>query len=145
MAGRQAVGLAGQRAAVSDLARCGGRAHPRPANSLTVFQGLPEERYELEFVQHVFGGSGVSGTTSARNGIGWNSTTAASGFMGYGFGDQGSGHNNPFGDNLVARYLQVPSLGINVVTALETAPETTNTVSWFGGEDDMVLLAMWRG
>jgi hypothetical protein len=115
------------------------------ANSLTVLQGLAEESYELAFVQRVFGGSGVSGNTSARNGIGWNSTTVASGLMGYGFGDQGSGHNNPFGDNLVAKYLTAPSLGINVVTALETAPETTNTVSWFGGEDDMVLSAQWRG
>jgi hypothetical protein len=53
------------------------------ANSLTVFSGLPEERYQLRFAQKMTAGVGA-GTNDARTGIGWNSTSAASGRLGYG-------------------------------------------------------------
>ena len=38
-----------------------------------------------------------------------------------------------------------PSLGINVITALETCPLANGNITWFGGEDDMILSAQWRG
>jgi hypothetical protein len=46
---------------------------------------------------------------------------------------------------MLAEFLQVPSLGINVVAALETCPFANGSITWFGGEDDMVLSAKWRG
>jgi hypothetical protein len=38
-----------------------------------------------------------------------------------------------------------PSLGINVVTALETCPLANGNITWFGGKDHMILSAQWRG
>jgi hypothetical protein len=111
------------------------------ANSLTVFSGLPEEWFDLEFRQFVTIETTASGR--ANTGIGWNSTTAMSGRFGnaYAVTDADSA-----GSDAVASYLQVPSLGINVVTALENAVDTADTnMTWFGGEDDMVLSAKWRG
>ena len=60
-----------------------------------------------------------------------------------------SGHSGIDADpksNLVAHLIQVPSLGINVVTALEiaTVPASTSA-SWRGGNDDMQLTARWMG
>jgi hypothetical protein len=107
-------------------------------NSLTVFQGLAEEWYGLRFGQRVFVNSAAA--ASASNGIGWNSTTAASGRTGYGQSDTQNGHN------LISEYTQAPALGINVVTALETSPVPASVnVTWSGGEDDMILSAEWRG
>jgi hypothetical protein len=110
------------------------------ANSLTVFSGLPEERYQLRFAQKMTAGVGA-GTNDARTGIGWNSTSAASGRLGYGAISTG----NTNGANMLAEFRQVPSLGINVVTALETCPLANGNITWFGGEDDMILSAQWRG
>lgn len=113
------------------------------ANSLTVFQGLAEEVYDLRFEQNA--NTNSSSTTVITNGIGWNSTTAMSGK---------SGKSGKVGEltgddtltcNLTAAYRQVPNAGINVVTALENAPTASGTNTWFGGEDDMMLSAGWRG
>lgn len=110
------------------------------ANSLTVFQGLTEEWYDLRFDQYVQVDS--AGTAIADNGIGWNSTAAMSGR----FGRVGTGTTGDARGNMIANYLQVPSIGINVVTALENASDpASGGTNWFGGEDDMVLSARWRG
>jgi hypothetical protein len=110
------------------------------ANSLTVFSGLPEERYHRRFGQKMTGTVGA-GSNDARTGIGWNSTSSASGRLGYG----GLSTGNTNGANMLAEFQQVPSLGINVVTALETCPLANGNITWFGGEDDMILSAQWRG
>jgi hypothetical protein len=39
----------------------------------------------------------------------------------------------------------VPSLGINVVAALETCPLANGNITRLGGEDDMILSAQWQG
>lgn len=112
------------------------------ANSLTVFQGLSEEAYDLEFTQYMrVGGEDARN----RNGIGWNSTTVMSGRNGE-VGSHRSGGTTAVSidGNAYAEFLQVPSLGINVVTALEIATQAGSN-TWFGGEDDMVLSANWRG
>ncbi len=53
-------------------------------NSLTVFQGLAEEFYDLRFEQEINALNSTGGGTACigDNGIGWNSTTAASGRSG---------------------------------------------------------------
>ena len=113
-------------------------------NSLTVFQGLPEEFYDLTFEQRVHSVSDTN-LAIAQNGIGWNSTTATSGRTGTA-SFLAAGASAASGGNLVARYPQVPSLGINVVTALENALDAaSSSMTWFGTEAFMNLSAKWRG
>lgn len=115
-------------------------------NSLTVFSGLAEEFYDLRFGQCLDVAHNNNVTCSANNGIGWNSTTAITGRTGrHGEANNTAGMTYTHYTSINAEYQQVPAIGINVVTALETAPDTGGTVTWRGGEDDMVLSARWRG
>lgn len=117
-------------------------------NSLTTFQGLAEEIYDFECVQKVAAGPVSSdATVSGNNGIGFNSTTAMSGQRGrVGLTASSSEDTGVVVEGTaVARLSQAPSLGIDRVTALETAENTNGTMTWYGGEDDMVLSAKWRG
>lgn len=111
------------------------------ANSLTVFVGLAEEVFDLAFNQKIAVGPGGS-VTSGRNGIGWNSTTVMSGGTGFVHSED----NVAVAATVPARFRQSPAVGINTVTCLETSPDVgSGTVSWSGGEDDMLLTAEWRG
>jgi hypothetical protein len=111
------------------------------ANSLTIFAGLAEEYYELDFVQ--------KGVTTSGNGvvmlagIGFNSTTVMSGRAGT-VGHSDADASQRVDGMMVAGFLQVPSLGIQVVTALETGNGTA-TSTFHGDEDNMVLSAKWWG
>ena len=98
------------------------------ANSLTVFAGLPEESFDVEFFQ------AMSASSTQQVGIGWNSTTTTSGTRGGGGGAS---------SQMVARHVNVPAIGINTVTALESAISASITVA--GTEASMLLLAEWRG
>lgn len=104
------------------------------ANSLSVFAGLAEEIIDLSFIQRIETASDPMG----RNGIGWNSTTAMSGVRGAVSSDDNVNVNGTG----VANFIQVPSLGVSVATALETA---TGAITWYGGEDNMLLTAQWMG
>jgi hypothetical protein len=116
------------------------------ANSLTTFCGLAEEFYDLRFGQTIQITTADAANTEGSNAIGWNSTTAISGRRGIvGEGGGGQDLNDVMQGNGIAEFLQVPNLGINVVTALETALAAGNTVTWLGGQDDMILSAMWMG
>ena len=116
-------------------------------NSLTVFQGLPEEPYDLRFEQQVMALAPTAASAIlGQNAIGWNSTSAASGRVGsVGHEPVSAGDDQRTKGNAIASFLQVPVIGINVVTALEVAPNTAGTVTWYGGQDLMVLSAKWRG
>lgn len=112
------------------------------ANSLTVFSGLAEEIYDLRFEQSIaMADDGLTSAMLARNGVGWNSTTAFSGKSGLVSSERDQDTNG----SLISRFLQVPSLGINVVTALERGAGTGSSITWAGGEDDMLLVAKWMG
>lgn len=106
------------------------------ANSLTVFQGLPQSYYDIDFVQYVqaYG----LGSCTVNIGIGYNSTTAPVGTIGS-LNEQ----NSNVVVNVIARYLSAPTLGINVITALEN---TTNAVNqlYYGTETRMLLSAKWE-
>ena len=116
------------------------------ANSLTVLAGLAEEWFNLEFGQQIGAGPNASSVVTVFNGIGWNSTTVMSGRRGRGgVALSGGAANISAFFNVMAQHFQVPALGINVVTALETADNNTGSASWHGGEDDMILSAIWRG
>ena len=51
------------------------------------------------------------------------------------------------GGSISAEFLQVPSLGVNVVSALEAVPTfvSTPTVTYYGTSSHMRLSAKWRG
>jgi hypothetical protein len=112
-----------------------------------VFCGLAEEYFDLSFGQYIQVVSADNQAGRGSNGIGWNSTTAMSGRRGQvGTETDTGGNNDRVRGNGLANFLQVPSLGINTVSALEIAPDTTGTtVTWFGTEDNMVLSAKWSG
>jgi hypothetical protein len=113
-------------------------------NSLSVFQGLAEEVYTLEFAQSVDIQT-TNNLAAIRTGIGFNSTSSMSGRTDV----RNLNVSNQFADVralLIAKDIRPPSLGVNVVTSLEEVQDTaSNGISWFGGEDDMVLSAQWRG
>jgi hypothetical protein len=114
-------------------------ANGDPANSLSLFSGLAEEIAECRYFQKMSGLSGGS-AVAAQNGVGLNSTTAASGKKGnYSLN---SGSASTAGD-AVASYTVVPSLGMNVVTALEAG--LSGVVTLGGTETNMLLTANWMG
>jgi hypothetical protein len=98
-------------------------------NSLTIFSGLAEEMYLLSFEQDI-----ASNSITSNTGIGFNSTTAASGKIGY-----FNGGSSRLG--LRAQHIAPPSLGINVITALEFSSGGNTT--FYGTETEMVLAAQW--
>lgn len=111
------------------------------ANSLTTFTGLAEEIYNLQFNQAVSVQNGVS-SPEAIVGIGWNATNAFSGTTGKLI--VGSSTGMTIEANIVATFVQSPSIGINVVTSCE---ESANAVSnsFLGTQANMVLTGQWRG
>lgn len=107
------------------------------ANSLTLFSGLAEEEYEMEFTQKV---GNSSANLYVYTGIGFNSTTAASGFASTISIPSASSGPMTIADS---KFITVPSLGIQVVTSLEKS-DATGTTTWQGSEASMLLSARWR-
>jgi len=109
------------------------------SNSLTVFQGLPEEFYQIKFAQRVVAEDNVGAETA----IGFNSTSTASGRKGAAGHNSSTDSNRTDDANAIAEFFQVPSLGINTVNALEGG--NGDSCTFYGGEDNMVLSAIWQG
>lgn len=106
------------------------------ANSITLFTGAAEEVFDCAFSQTVQ----ANGSGTAQVGIGFNSTSSASGKSGP-IALTSNGNNY----TVNARLISPPSLGINVVTSLEKAPNPAATNTWAGTEDGCQLTAVWRG
>ncbi len=105
------------------------------AISLTAFSGLPEETFDLMYIQSLApSGGGVQG-----NGIGVNSISGATGTI----GNSGNGSGISINTQMIARYLMPPALGIQTITALETGPTSGGT--WRSQEANCLLSAVWRG
>ncbi len=110
------------------------------ANSLTVFQGLAEDVIDLQFVNSNENASSAQITQSA---IGWNSTSVASGSIAQRTCG-GATLSETGGSSLVlAKYSQIPSLGINVATCLEKSG-AAGTTTWYGAESKMCLTAAYK-
>ena len=107
-------------------------------NSLTVLTGLSVEVIDIERHQRFSSNAGTGGI-NAFAGIGWNSTTVASGLQGI---EPNSTATKVVG--LLGRYQNPPTIGQNVITALEKS-DAGGTTTWYGGEDDMLLLARYNG
>lgn len=122
-----------------------GPADGNTANSLTIFAGLPEETCDMRYASRALSGSANSGVTIQLHiGIGFNSTTAAT-------GRQATQSLNTAAATTVggfdetAEYLSPPFLGINVITALEQNSNAgTVNVVVTGTEAGSVLTAQWR-
>lgn len=105
------------------------------ANSLTIFSGLAEDTYSIQFDEKC---DSNPSSTSMLNGIGYNSTSVPSGYVGELFTYAAT--QTSMGS---AKYLAAPALGINVITALEKG-QAGSTENWYGTEANMVLSAAWR-
>jgi hypothetical protein len=119
------------------------------ANSITVFSGLPEESYTTSFSQRqtVVNGTAASFNAGNFNAIGWNSTTTSSGQQGSAqFVFTGASSLFELFMTTQSNYTAPPSLGVNVVTALEATAGTIGSgQTFFGTESQMLLSASWRG
>jgi hypothetical protein len=107
------------------------------ANSLTVFTGLAEELFHCDFRQTV--SESTSTNEVPRIGIGWDSTTSASGFVGRVGVDIANGPVM----SITAQNIQSPQIGISVVSCIEAS--AANTSTFHGGNDDMQLVVGWMG
>ena len=107
------------------------------SNRVSVFCGLAEEMIHADFLQNI---TRATNPGSDYCGIGWNSTTAASGILGARY------HTSTTADPGLAhgRHVNAPAIGRNNVTSLERASGST-TATWLGGEDDMILTVAYRG
>ena len=107
------------------------------SNRISVLCGLAEEFIEADFLQNI---SRATNAGPDYCGVGWNSTTTASGILGARY------HTSTTNDPGLAhgRYVNPPALGRNNVTSLERASGSA-TATWLGGEDDMLLTVRYRG
>ena len=93
---------------------------------------------EFVFSQSINWVSGVA--QSPKLGIGVNSITTPSGQI---INPTPNTSPSVFG-TFSARYITLPSIGINTVTSLENGA-TSGTLSAYGQETNMLLSAHWRG
>lgn len=124
------------------------------SNKLTVLTGLAEETFDITFEQNIDCGSASAATNvneQAKIGIGVNSATVASGRMGTvrSSGSTSSGGNlgMSVGACPTAHHILTPTLGIQNIHATEIVPADTanHSVTFYGGEDDMILSARYNG
>ena len=101
------------------------------SNGLSLVTGLPEEAAQVQFDQHVVTSSS---TDDCIMGIGFNSTTTFTGFIGRSF----STLTSP----VQANFNVPPSLGLNIVACLEEGGGGTQT--FVGAENFMYLQCNYR-
>lgn len=107
------------------------------ANSLLTFTGLAEEFLELDFVQTVY--EWVNSASSI--GIGYNSTSTYTGKSGY---ISGPTSGTAISNDLIAKFVAPPSLGLNKVSALESSNDTSGNSHFNGTAGGMRLQAVYR-
>lgn len=111
-----------------------------PTNSATVLSGLPEERFNIKFEQTM---TATASTDDGRIGIGHDSTTVLSGKYGRANLAISAATPTSYSSDMGSTYIAVPQIGISVMTALEYGGDSD--VSFRGGQEDMQLIANWRG
>jgi hypothetical protein len=105
--------------------------------SNTVFTGLAEEMFDN--AGHLSGLSANTASAGPSSAVGWNSTSAASGFGAQGAAVTGS----VVSCTMTARYIAPPSLGINTVNGLANVPSG----GWNSQSSELgnLLVSAWRG
>lgn len=107
-------------------------------NTLAVFSAIAEEPADLRATQSV--AFSTNAAAAAWIGVGVNSTTAMSGKRGQ--AKPSAVGSEPVCD-MLAQHVLAPSLGFNNINFLELG-SGTNTSTFQGGNDDMILTASWR-
>lgn len=119
-------------------------ANGNSANSITVFSGLPEEPVSTSYTS-LLGATINNSTVQGAIGIGYNSTSSISGTQGFGsLTTSSTAGSNSYSITLNAEFEAAPSIGINVITALENGTGAS-AATWTGGVSHMLLLAKYRG
>jgi hypothetical protein len=120
-------------------------ANNNSANSLTTFSGLAEDFCYFEY-SVAAGSSSAAASAFVRplNYIGYNSSTTPAGTAGSFTFQADSGNIAPVIclNVITARHAVAPSLGANVVVALENG-NTSTANTFFGTETNMLLSARW--
>lgn len=112
-------------------------------NTVAVFAGLAEERFDIQFQQEI--SVAVNGSTcNGRIGIGVNSTVAFAGTQGMHEEDDATAAAAGGRGSPVARHIIAPAIGIQNVNMLERAP-STNTATFVGTQNSMLMTAEWLG
>lgn len=117
-------------------------ANGNTANSISVFEGLAEEIVDVNLMQIVEPADGGS-TATCITGIGYNSTTVASGLVGR---ETVSGFTN-WVTGIHSKYTVLPAIGINTMTALESVgtPAGPTNQLFIGTEANMLMTVQYRG
>jgi hypothetical protein len=121
-------------------------ANGSSANSISIFTGLQEELFDLSTTAYLTGTTLVNQSIGGQIGIGFNSTTAFSGRAGSCSFVNAAGSSTSNSFSLIANNKAPPSLGVNVITALENG--TSNAAPqgvWNGSQTNMLLSATYRG
>lgn len=113
------------------------------ANNVAIFLGLADQQVPITFSQ-LLSATGTPSATSMTIGIGYNSTTVASGTLGT-VGTQIGTSSVSVNSSVTARYTAPPALGINIANATEQTPTAGSTPSYVGTQSNMVIQASWRG
>jgi hypothetical protein len=121
-------------------------ANTSAANSLTVFSGLAEEIVEFEMSSRSSAVLNTNNEMVAQVGIGFNSTSVNSGKVAnYSHAVQTVTNSVTCNVSLNgAKHMSVPWIGINVASALEFSNGSDVNVTFYGGENEMLLLAKYR-
>lgn len=117
-------------------------ANANSANNVTTITGLPEEKISLVYLQNMNANGGGSGS-DCYNGIGVNSTSAASGKLGRQVVGTTTGINQT--QDSIAQYILQPTIGRNNFTMLQGVTSNVNARTWYGTEAYMIMTASWRG
>lgn len=116
------------------------------ANKVTLFSSLADEPakvvFELGYVQ-----ASLNGGTSAfyQNAIGINGSVAVVGSLGSLGGSNGNASADTIISNVEARYEHAAFIGIIDVNGLESASNSSGTITVNGTSSYMQLTAKWRG
>lgn len=121
-------------------------ARNQATNCLDIFAGLPEESFELEYSAFASGNLASNKYFNPRVGIGYNSTSSASGKLGRAGTNTDSANaiNILPSVTITAKYEAIPTIGYNRITALE-GNVTSDDVTWNGTSSYMVLSGVWWG
>lgn len=120
-------------------------ANNATANAITLFAGLAEERVRLDYSHGVSISHTSGGTPLVQNGIGYNSTSAASGKTGH-FSVAVSSASAGSTGELVAQHEPIPAIGLQVATALETTSVGGSvTITYNGTAARMLMTASYFG
>jgi len=118
------------------------------ANSLSILIGLPGQAVNLEqYLSALYNSLPVNSNAFFYPGIGYNSTSAASGYaapVDYVI-QSCAGCSNNLHFSMTAKYVTVPAIGVQTITSLDQIGSGSGSMTVTGGEAGNLLTAAWGG